>query len=82
MVGAGARLKPIGMKNFLAVLRTFFVRLALVLLGAGLIAASARIAVAFIGLFYHTSYRFVALFLLLILLSNLLAKLARVYIDA
>ena len=52
----------------------------------GVLAAEVIIATIFllhesIALFYHTSFKFVALFLLLILASNILAKIAILYIQ-
>ncbi len=49
---------------------------ALLIVGAGLLMQ------LFFTLFEHTSYEFVMLFLLLIFVSNLLAKITMTYVDA
>jgi hypothetical protein len=47
-----------------------------------LVAAGGSAIALAMAAFEHSSYRFVALFLTLILLSNLLAKTARAYVES
>lgn len=59
-----------------------FTRL-MVILAAGIVLGAGGLAAhGLLNYFAYTSYRFVSIFLLLILVSNVLAKLAISYIDA
>jgi hypothetical protein len=59
-----------------------FLRLALIQFGFALILAGAGFVYMFRGFLEHTTYGFVLVFLGLILLSHILAGLARTYIIA
>ncbi len=54
----------------------------MIILGGVLLVGAAYIMRLFFTLFEHTSYQFVMLFLLLIFVSNLLAKISMEYVDA
>jgi len=59
----------------------FLIGTSLLSAGLGFIVVVAIFGSILVNLFYHTSYRFVSIFLLLILLSNILARIALVYVK-
>lgn len=59
----------------------FFLRLFMAMIGLAFVIEAGFVMYLFIGFFNLSSYRFVAIFLLLIVLSNALAKIARFYIE-
>ncbi len=62
--------------------RTYLFRTSLITGGLLSIVAIAFFVYVFIDFFNHASYRFVVLFLLLIVLSNILAKISLAYMKA
>ncbi|HVZ76341.1 MAG TPA: hypothetical protein VG934_03695 [Candidatus Paceibacterota bacterium] len=70
------------MRRFFARLTTFLLRILYIAVAAVWIASAGAAAVWSAYALGQTSYRFVAAFIIIILLSNILAKLAIAYIKA
>lgn len=62
--------------NILLFRRMLYILSSIIVIGAAFFASY-----FFINLFFHTSYRFVSLFLLFIMVSNILAKISIKYIK-
>lgn len=61
--------------------RPFVKRVFCVVVGEAVISLSIFLAYVFVLIFSHTSYRFVSIFLLIILISNILAKIVSKFIE-
>ena len=72
----------LGMRQFITAAITLLLRGVYVLVAAIWIATAAVVALWGMEALNHTSYRFVLAFIMIILLSNILAKLVAAYIEA
>lgn len=62
-------------------MKKFAAQVGLILLSFAVISGAVYVLPMVLQVFYNTSYRFVIFFLLLILLSNILAKIAYKYFE-